>query len=206
MIEDVIGRARVQSTPELEEYYARLAKHGSGALWTVANEIEPWFPQPRSIPMLWRYDELRPLVVESAILVTGDNAGRRVVYLVNDERRDVSAAVGLLYSGLQIMNPGESMTAHRHAAAALRFVIEGDESTRHGYAEKVEWPDGATFTIRELPSGRLLENGTAVRVLGVDPLDYFRIKESALCFVGGLPAPRADDGSRWLREQLARER
>ena len=88
----------------------------------------------------------------------------------------------------------------------IRFVIEGDESTRHGYAEKVEWPDGATFTIRELPSGRLLENGTAVRVLGVDPLDYFRIKESALCFVGGLPAPRADDGSRWLREQLARER
>lgn len=41
MIEDVIGRARVGSTPELEEYYARLAKLGSGALWTVANEIEP---------------------------------------------------------------------------------------------------------------------------------------------------------------------
>ena len=75
MIEDVIGRARVQATPELEEYYARLAKHGSGALWTVANEIEPWFPQPRSIPMLWRYEELRPLVIESAILVTGDDAG-----------------------------------------------------------------------------------------------------------------------------------
>ncbi|CAB4944715.1 MAG: cupin domain-containing protein [Actinobacteria bacterium] len=126
MIEDVIGRARVQATPELEEYYARLAKHGSGALWTVANEIEPWFPQPRSIPMHWRYEDLRPLVIESATLVTGDDAGRRVVYLVNDERRDVSAAVGLLYTGLQIMNPGESMTAHRHAAAALRFVIEGE--------------------------------------------------------------------------------
>jgi hypothetical protein len=94
----------------------------------------------------------------------------------------------------------------REGPAMIRFVLDGDESTRHGFAEKVEWPDGATFTIRELPSGRLLENGTAVRVLGVDPLDYFRIKESALCFVGGLPAPRADDGSRWLREQLARER
>lgn len=94
----------------------------------------------------------------------------------------------------------------REGATVIRFVLDGEESTRHGYAEKVEWPDGATFTIRELPSGRLLENGTAVRVLGVDPLDYFRIKESALSFVGGLPTPRADDGSRWLREQLARER
>ena len=120
-----IGRARVADTPELEEYYARLAKFGSGALWTVANEIEPWYPQPKSVPMLWRYEDLRPLVVESATLVRGDDAGRRVVYLVNDERKDVSAAVGLLYTGIQIMNPGESMTAHRHAASALRFVIEG---------------------------------------------------------------------------------
>lgn len=125
MDDDALGRSRVQDTPELEEYYARLAKLGSGALWTVANEIEPWFPQPKSIPMLWRYEDLRPLVVESASLVTGSDAGRRVVYLVNDERRDVKAAVGLLYSGIQIMNPGESMTAHRHAASALRFVMEG---------------------------------------------------------------------------------
>jgi gentisate 1,2-dioxygenase len=45
--------------------------------------------------------------------------------LVNPGRKELSAAVGLLYSGLQIMNPGEKMTAHRHAAAALRFVVEG---------------------------------------------------------------------------------
>ena len=42
-----------------------------------------------------------------------------------DLMRDIAAAVGLLYTGIQIMNPGESMTAHRHAASALRFVIEG---------------------------------------------------------------------------------
>lgn len=125
MDDTALGRARVQDSAELEEYYARLAKVGTGALWTVANEIEPWYPQPRSVPMMWRYQDIRPLVVESASLVRGEDAGRRVVYLVNDERRDVSAAVGLLYSGIQIMNPGESMTAHRHAASALRFVIEG---------------------------------------------------------------------------------
>ncbi len=124
-IEDIPGRARVHDNAELDEYYARLEKVGTGALWTVANEIEPWYPQPASVPMHWRYEVMRPLVVESASLVRGEEAGRRVVYLVNDGRRDIAAAVGLLYTGLQIMNPGESMTAHRHAASALRFVVEG---------------------------------------------------------------------------------
>jgi hypothetical protein len=36
--DDVIGRARVSDTPELETYYAQLAKLGAGALWTVAHE------------------------------------------------------------------------------------------------------------------------------------------------------------------------
>ncbi|MET7299092.1 cupin domain-containing protein [Embleya sp. NPDC005575] len=121
----MLGRARVTDTPELSAYYAELAAREAGALWTVANEIEPWYPQPKSVPTLWRYAELRPLVRKALDLVKADDAGRRVVMLVNPGRRDVSAAAGLLYTGLQIMGPGESMTAHRHQAAALRFVLEG---------------------------------------------------------------------------------
>ncbi|MFJ6987334.1 MULTISPECIES: cupin domain-containing protein [unclassified Streptomyces] len=120
-----IGRARVTETPELVAYYAELAKLEAGALWTVANDIEPWYPQPRSVPTHWSYAALRPLVHKALPLVAADDAGRRVVMLTNPGRRDVSAAVGLLYTGLQIMGPGEAMTAHRHQAAALRFVLEG---------------------------------------------------------------------------------
>ncbi|MFI6321471.1 cupin domain-containing protein [Nonomuraea sp. NPDC050556] len=125
MDDTAIGRARVSDTPELKEYYKELAALDAGALWTVANEIEPWYPQPRSVPTLWRYEELRPLVRKALPLVQADDAGRRVVMLVNPGRRELSAAVGLLYTGLQIMGPGEAMTAHRHQASALRFVIEG---------------------------------------------------------------------------------
>ncbi|MER7752843.1 cupin domain-containing protein [Kitasatospora sp. NPDC097643] len=120
-----IGRARVGDSAELKSYYEELAAHEAGALWTVANEIEPWYPQPRSVPVLWRYTDLAPLVRKALPLVTADDAGRRVVMLVNPARRELSAAVGLLYTGLQIMGPGEAMTAHRHQAAALRFVHEG---------------------------------------------------------------------------------
>ncbi|NUT96162.1 MAG: cupin domain-containing protein [Saccharothrix sp.] len=123
--DDVLGRARVTDNEELKAYYRELEGHEAGALWTVANDIEPWYPQPKSVPTLWRYADLRPLVLRSLDLVSGDDAGRRVVMLTNPKRKDVSAAVGLLYTGLQVMGPGESMTAHRHQAAALRFVVEG---------------------------------------------------------------------------------
>jgi len=123
--DDVIGRARVQDTPELEAYYKELENLGAGALWTVANDIEPWEPRSSSVPMLWKYEDLRELVLKSSELVTPEQAGRRVVYLVNDKRKDVSAAVGWLYTGIQVTRPGESTSAHRHKASALRFIMEG---------------------------------------------------------------------------------
>jgi gentisate 1,2-dioxygenase len=58
-------------------------------------------------------------------LVSADKAARRVVMLVNPGRKEWSAAAGLLYTGVQIMNPGESTSAHRHQASALRFIMEG---------------------------------------------------------------------------------
>lgn len=123
--EDVAGRANVVDTPELVSYYEELEQFAAGALWTVANKIEPWQPRSESVPMIWRYRDLRPYVVRSAELVTPEQAGRRVIYLNNPGRREVAAAVGWLYSGLQTMNPGEQASAHAHSASALRFIMEG---------------------------------------------------------------------------------
>lgn len=125
MREDVVGRANVEDTPELTAYYRSLEAFEAGALWTVANEIEPWQPQSASVPVLWRYSDLREPVLRSAQLVTPEKAGRRVVFLRNPGRRSVSAAVGWLYSGVQVMLPGERASSHRHSAAALRFIMEG---------------------------------------------------------------------------------
>lgn len=123
--EDQIGRANVEDTPELLKYYKELERLGTGALWTVANKIEPWEPSSQSVPMLWRYNDLREHVLRSLELVTPEKAGRRVVYLENEGRADVVAAVGWLYSGLQTMAPGECASSHRHSASALRFIMEG---------------------------------------------------------------------------------
>jgi len=124
--EDVAGRANVADTPELLTYYDDLERYEAGALWTVANKIEPWQPKSGSVPVLWRYADLREPVMRSLDLVTAEKAGRRVIYLNNPGRRDVSAAVGWLYSGLQVMNPGEVASSHAHSASALRFIMEGE--------------------------------------------------------------------------------
>ncbi len=123
--ENVIGRANVEDTPELEAYYASLEGEALGALWNVANEIEPWYPQPKSVPMLWSWKKTEPYIRKAATLVSAEKAARRVVMLVNPGRKEWSAAVGLLYTGVQVMNPGEFTSAHRHQASALRFVMEG---------------------------------------------------------------------------------
>jgi len=124
--EDVVGRANVADTPELLAYYDELEQFEAGALWTVANKIEPWEPRSESVPVVWRYRELREHVLRSLDLVTPEKAGRRVIYLNNPGRRDVHAAVGWIYAGLQVMNPGENASAHRHSASAIRFIMEGE--------------------------------------------------------------------------------
>ncbi|WP_417548529.1 cupin domain-containing protein [Marinobacter segnicrescens] len=123
--ESTLGRADVEDTPELLAYYEQLRTLDVGALWTVANKIEPWQPKSESLPVVWRYKELRELVLRSVQLVTPEKAGRRVVYLNNPGRSEVSAAVGWLYSGLQVMHPGELASAHAHSSSALRFIMEG---------------------------------------------------------------------------------
>ena len=123
--ENVAGRANVEDTPALEAYYRELEALELGALWNVANDIEPWCPQPKSLPMLWKWREVGPLVRKAPALVSAEKSARRVIMLVNPGRREWSAAAGLLYTGVQVMNPGEFTSAHRHQASALRFVMEG---------------------------------------------------------------------------------
>ncbi len=123
--ENVIGRANVEDTPELEAYYRSLEGEALGALWNVANEIEPWYPQPKSVPTLWKWRRTEPFVRRAPELVSAEKAARRVVMLVNPGRKEWSAAAGLLYTGVQVMNPGEFTSAHRHQASALRFIMEG---------------------------------------------------------------------------------
>src|SRR3546814_9891564 len=61
-----------------------LAAHNAGAFWKRANAIEPWEPETRYRPTLWRYADMRGMCLRALDLVKPEEAGRRVVTLLND--------------------------------------------------------------------------------------------------------------------------
>ena len=118
-----------ESTSERKELYERLAKQSTAPLWEVLGDLIPAEPQTRCEPAIWRYDELRPLLMEAGRLLTAREAERRVLILENPGYRGDSRITHSLYAGLQLVQPGEIARAHRHVTSALRFVIE----SRGGY-------------------------------------------------------------------------
>jgi gentisate 1,2-dioxygenase len=112
-------------TPERKAFYQRLDDRGVAPLWEVLSTLIRQRPVPDAVPVLWRYEDLRPLILEAGRLLTPQEAERRVLVLENPGLRGQSKITGSLYAGLQLILPGEIAVSHRHVASALRFVIEG---------------------------------------------------------------------------------
>ncbi len=113
------------TSPERLDFYARLDKKSTAPLWEVLNNLVMPEPRPATVPALWKYDELRPLIMEGGRLITAKEAERRVLVLENPGLRGMSQITQSLYAGLQLILPGETAPTHRHAASALRFIVEG---------------------------------------------------------------------------------
>jgi len=108
------------------EFYQRIARLNAAPLWEVLSEIVGVQPHPASVPALWRYDEMRPFLMESGELITAREAERRVLMLENPGYPGGSRITQSVYAGLQLVLPGEFTSSHRHRACALRFIIEGE--------------------------------------------------------------------------------
>jgi len=115
-------------TPERKDFYDRLATRNLAPLWEVFAALFPPQPAPQTQPVLWRYDEVRPLLFEGGQLLTPREAERRVLVLENPGLKGRHLATDALYAGLQLIMPGEFARAHRHTAAALRFIVEGENT------------------------------------------------------------------------------
>jgi gentisate 1,2-dioxygenase len=111
---------------ERKEFYRRLDSKNTAPLWEVlANLVTP-SPQPRSVAGLWKYSDVRELLMEAGTLITAKEAERRVMILENPALKGEAQITGSLYAGLQLVLPGEIAPSHRHAASALRFVLESN--------------------------------------------------------------------------------
>jgi gentisate 1,2-dioxygenase len=109
-----------------EAFYERIAKKDMAPLWKVMKSVVTDEPVTRCRPHIWHYGDVKSLVMESGNLITAEEAERRVLILENPALHGESRCTNTLFAGIQMIMPGEVAPAHRHAASAIRFVLDGE--------------------------------------------------------------------------------
>jgi gentisate 1,2-dioxygenase len=125
-MESTTFHTRPEVSDARKSYYAKLAQKNSKPLWEVLSSLVTSTPRDRTQAAVWHYSEMRPLISEGAKLITPEEAERRVLILENPGLPGTSQITQSLYAGLQMIAPGEVAPSHRHAASALRYVMEGE--------------------------------------------------------------------------------
>ncbi|KAL1611907.1 hypothetical protein SLS60_000129 [Paraconiothyrium brasiliense] len=136
------------------------SKYNAVPLWPQMVKYNPPKPNPKCVPYIWRYDEVRPYLLRAGELVKEKDAERRVLMLINPKRgayhinqcplpgnfaegrAEGPYTTDTLYAGLQLVMPNETAPAHRHTAFALRFVIEGNGGFTAVHGQRIQMSRG----------------------------------------------------------------
>ena len=106
-------------------YYERIARQHLAPLWESLHALVVSSPQPKAVPAIWKYAQIRDLVMQAGSVISAAEAVRRVLVMENPGLPGKSAVTPNLYAGLQLILPGEIAPSHRHTQSALRFIVEG---------------------------------------------------------------------------------
>ena len=110
-------------TPELLAFSKDIRSLELSPLWERTVSQKPGTPCE---PHIWRWADVEPLLLKACDLIDKKDAERRVLMLENPALRGQSFVAQTLFTGLQIILPGEVAAAHRHTPNALRFVMKGE--------------------------------------------------------------------------------
>lgn len=114
-----------------QDYRDDMARAGVAPLWPMMRNMLPHgAPNPVTRTGVWKYDDLRPLLLRAGDLTPVEKAERRVLVLSDPGRGASTGQVAMqatasIYLGMQLLLPGESAPAHRHTPSAVRIVVEG---------------------------------------------------------------------------------
>ncbi|MFT5539564.1 MAG: gentisate 1,2-dioxygenase, partial [Alphaproteobacteria bacterium] len=117
--------AGASNDQRIEALHERLAAHSLGGHWQERKERDAVL-----VPHVWPWKAIYSCLMVSGKVIklghAGDAANRRTVQLVNPAITNLKSTTRTLQMSIQLVNPGETAECHRHTAAALRFVVEGD--------------------------------------------------------------------------------
>ncbi len=110
------------------EYRNDLTKLNLVPLWPSMRAFLPYGkPASHTIPMVWSYKGIRPLLLQAGELTPIEKAERRVLILANPGfGLENAQATPSIYLGLQLILPGETAPNHLHTPSAVRIIVEGE--------------------------------------------------------------------------------
>ena len=187
------------------EFYRRLGEKGSTPLWEVLGNLITAEPKTSCLPVVFRYEDLRPLLLEAGELITAQEAERRVLVLENPGFRGESRITHSLYAGLQLVMPGEVTSVHRHTATAIRFIIEGEGGYTTVNGQRAYMRPGDLIVT---PCWTSHEHGNPGKtpVVWLDGLDVPIVNLFDASFAGSVPAGEVEPPARGFAYPYAKNR
>jgi len=178
-----------------QAYYDRISKYDMAPLWEKLRELVASEPRTQCAPAIWRFRDVKAMVMESAELISAKEAERRVLVLENPALRGQSRITQTLYAGLQLIMPGEIAPAHRHTASAIRFIVDGAGAYTSIEGERTYMSPG-DFVLTANWAAHDHGNTTDKPMIWLDVLDLPTVN-----FFESMFAEHLDDESQAVRRQ-----
>jgi gentisate 1,2-dioxygenase len=201
------------------EYRAAMTALDLVPLWRSLRGFMPMgAPRPRTRPALWRYRDVRPLLLRAGELTPIEKAERRVLVFCNPGHGlDGLHTTGTIYVGMQLILPGETAPAHRHPPVAVRLVVEGEGGVTvvngerlpmhrgdliltpalewhehtHAGTGPVVWMDALDLPLLVAMEAAYAQEGPSQPVRNAPDASATRYRRAGLVPYAGLAAPRA---------------
>jgi gentisate 1,2-dioxygenase len=125
-----------------EAYYDKIAKYDMAPLWEVLQNEVTKEPKSKCVPQIWKFADVKRLMLEAGDVITTDEAERRVLVLENPALHGQTRITNSLFAGIQLIMPGEVAGVHRHVASAIRFVLDGEGAYTAVEGEKANMSPG----------------------------------------------------------------
>ena len=108
----------IDSVREVSDLNAWLLERNLSAHWLHDGRSQEDFK-----PFLWKWADIRTGLMKATELVPMEDTGRRTIQLRNPGLQGRMS--NTIHMSIQCVMPGEVAEAHRHTAAAVRYVIQG---------------------------------------------------------------------------------
>jgi gentisate 1,2-dioxygenase len=129
-------------TGSRQAYYDKISKKDMAPLWEVLRDVVTKEPKSKCAPHIWKFDDVKKLMLEAGDVISTEEAERRVLVLENPAMRGQSRITNSLFAGVQLIMPGEIAEAHKHVSSAIRLVLDGEGAYTAVEGEKANMSRG----------------------------------------------------------------